>query len=149
MKGEDYFAELYVAGVFAKHGWNVYFPHRDQGFDFIISKFIDDRVIIRPVQVKGKYPERSKTDKRPYGYVGRLSQTHPDMVLAIPFFLPATDLSSEKYIPRHTAYMPLNQIKRHKRGKRCEPAIFKNGEPLPKEKFLKFFDEEGIKLLES
>lgn len=37
MEVSDYFAELYVAGRLADAGWNVYFPHRDKGFDFIIS----------------------------------------------------------------------------------------------------------------
>lgn len=40
MKVSDYFAELFVAGRLADAGWNVYFPHRDQGFDFIITKTI-------------------------------------------------------------------------------------------------------------
>jgi hypothetical protein len=31
MKISDYFAELFVAGLLADAGWNVYFPHRDQG----------------------------------------------------------------------------------------------------------------------
>ena len=54
---QDYFAELYVAGLMANAGWNVYFPHRDKGMDFIISKTgADESEIIRPVQVKGKYP---------------------------------------------------------------------------------------------
>lgn len=53
----DYLAELLVAGILADDGWNIYFPHRDEGFDFIISKQVDGREIIRPVQVKGKYPE--------------------------------------------------------------------------------------------
>ena len=55
-KPSDYFAELYVAGRFADAGWNVYFPHRDQGFDFVISKVIGVDTVLRPVQVKGKYP---------------------------------------------------------------------------------------------
>ena len=55
-KTSDYFAELYVAGRFADAGWNVYFPHRDQGFDFVISKVIGVDTVLRPVQVKGKYP---------------------------------------------------------------------------------------------
>ena len=38
----DYFAELIVAGMFAEKGWNIYFPHRDQGFDFIVSKYMGD-----------------------------------------------------------------------------------------------------------
>lgn len=50
----DYLAELYVAGVLADAGWNVYFPHRDEGFDFIISKYLGDRIVLRLVQVKGK-----------------------------------------------------------------------------------------------
>ena len=34
----DYFAEMYVAGILADNGWNIYFPRRDNGFDFIITK---------------------------------------------------------------------------------------------------------------
>ncbi len=46
----DYFAELYVAGCFADAGWNVYFPHRDAGFDFIVSRpHPDIGQLIRPV----------------------------------------------------------------------------------------------------
>lgn len=36
----DYFAELHVAGNFGDAGWNVYFPRRDKGFDFIVTKEI-------------------------------------------------------------------------------------------------------------
>jgi hypothetical protein len=32
----DYFAEMYVAGLLADAGWNIYFPHRDMGFDYIV-----------------------------------------------------------------------------------------------------------------
>jgi hypothetical protein len=56
----DLFAELYVAGLFADQGWGVYFPKRDQGFDFIVVKNIDSNFIVRPVQVKGKYPQKDK-----------------------------------------------------------------------------------------
>ncbi len=84
MKIKDYFAELYVAGRLADAGWNIYFPHRDEGFDFVISKFVGDVPLLRPVQVKGKYPTGEKGDKLKYGYVGKLTQTHPEMVLAIP-----------------------------------------------------------------
>ena len=84
---QDYFAELYVAGLLANAEWNVYFPHRDRGMDFVISKTGADGVeIIRPVQVKGKYPSSDKGNKATYGYVGKLNQVHPDMILAIPFF---------------------------------------------------------------
>jgi hypothetical protein len=66
----DSFAELYVAGVLADVGWNVYFPRRDQGFDFIITKQVGESIILRPVQVKGKYPTADKTAKATYGFVG-------------------------------------------------------------------------------
>jgi len=102
----DYFAELYVAGRFAHAGWNVYFPHRDKGFDFIVSKeIVDGEYFIRPVQVKGKYPTAEKGNKITYGYVGRLSTLHDDMVLAIPFFAKG---DTEK--PTCIAYMPRMRI---------------------------------------
>lgn len=72
--------------MFADNGWNVYFLHRDKGFDFIISKKIGDVEIIRPVQVTDKYPTDDKTDKTKYGYVGELTKIHEDMILAIPYF---------------------------------------------------------------
>jgi hypothetical protein len=59
----DLFAELYVAGLFADAGWGVYFPKRDQGFDFIAVKNVDSVFVVRPVQVKGKYPQKFKKDK--------------------------------------------------------------------------------------
>src|SRR5229473_1817256 len=66
MEVSDYFAELYVAGRFADAGWNVYFPHRDKGFDFIISKpHAEVGQLIRPVQVKGKYPRVRKLQGAP------------------------------------------------------------------------------------
>jgi hypothetical protein len=64
MKVSDYFAELFVAGRLADAGWNVYFPHRDQGFDFIVTKTVGAAdMLIRPVQVKGKYPTGEKGDQ--------------------------------------------------------------------------------------
>jgi hypothetical protein len=114
----DYFAELYVAGLMADAGWNVYFPHRDRGLDFIACKTgSDHHQIIRPVQVKGKYPSKDKTNKTSYGYIGRLNQIHPDMVLAIPFF--ASIAASPALF---VAYMPYSALKLHTRGYRCQPA---------------------------
>lgn len=139
-----YFAELFVAGRFADAGWNVYFPHRDDGIDFIaVRNGADSQPIIRPVQVKGKYPESEKTDKTVYGYVGKLSQLHDDMVLAIPFFT-----SGDRSAPTCIAYMPRGQIKPHSRGVHCEPATFKNGVPSPRRDFVAYFDEPGLRALE-
>ena len=141
----DYLAELYVAGVLANAGWNVYFPHRDEGFDFVISKYLGDGIILRPVQVKGKYPMSEKTDKAAYGYVGKLSATHPEMVLAIPYF------SSNRLhkTPIFTAYMPFRLVRRHSRGYRCQPACFKGGQPQPRSHYTQFFDDAGIRLVQS
>lgn len=141
---QDYFAELYVAGLMANAGWNVYFPHRDRGVDFIISKTgSDGNEIIRPVQVKGKYPSIEKGDKTTYGYVGRLNQVHPDMVLAIPFFA-----ANQPGPALFVAYMPSSRIRPHSRGYRCQPAAFKNGNPVPRRDYRKFFDHAGLELIE-
>lgn len=138
------FAELYVAGLFAAEGWNVYFPHRDDGFDFIVSKFIaKKRWLVRPVQVKGKYP-RTKASRVAYGYTGRLSQLHPEMVLVIPFFDP-----TEPTRPACIAYMPRSQIRPTKRGFRCQPAGLALGRSEPRRDFRKFFDANGLNFLES
>jgi len=138
MKISDYFAELFVAGRLADAGWNIYFPHRDQGFDFIITKRIPTgELVIRPVQVKGKYPTDEKGDQSVYGYVGKLD-IHPEMVLAIPFFDQSQDT------PCHIAYMPATMIREHSRGFRCQPAIFKNGKAYPRRDHRVFFDQEGI-----
>src|SRR5256885_303604 len=144
MPKRDYFAELYVAGRFADAGWNVYFPHRDKGFDFIATKSNGSGIqLVRPVQVKGKYPSQDKGNKVVYGYVGKLTQLHPDMVLAIPYFSvhsPAT--------PTCVAYLPQTLIKPHPRGYRCQPAGFAEGTPRPRRDFACFFDIAGLALLE-
>lgn len=141
----SYSAELIVAGRFAAAGWNVYFPHRDKGFDFVISKAIGagGSQVLRPVQVKGLYPTAAKKNKATYGYVGRLTELHDAMVLAIPYFT-ATNLER----PLCIAFMPRSQIKRHSRGFRCQPATFKAGVPAPRREFARFFDEAGLALLE-
>jgi len=142
---QDYFAELLVAGLMANAGWNVYFPHRDKGMDFIATKTCENGTeILRPVQVKGKYPTDEKGDKTTYGYVGKLNQIHPEMVLAIPYF--AVSAAGPALF---VAYMPFSRIKPHSRGYRCAPACFKDGVPLKRRDFQKFFDGEGLQLLES
>jgi hypothetical protein len=142
MKISDYFAELFVAGRLADAGWNIYFPHRDQGFDFIITKRIPTgELLIRPAQVKGKYPMDDKGDQNLYGYVGDLD-FHPEMVLAIPFF------SGSQDTPVHIAYMPASTIRQTAKGYRCQPATFKNGKAQPQRDHRKFFDDEGMRNLD-
>jgi hypothetical protein len=146
MKHSDYFAELYVAGRFAEHGWNVYFPRRDNGFDFIICKHgIDKNPVIRPVQVKGKYPTEEKTNKNVYGFSGKLSQVHPEMVLVIPFFD-----STAREVPLFTVYLPRTLVRTSTKGHyRSVPAVFKGGKPHPRRDYSRFVGDDGIRLLEA
>jgi len=141
----DYFAELYVAGVFGDAGWAVYFPKRDVGFDFVVSKMISGSVLLRPVQVKGLYPTRLKKDKVTYGYQGTLSAVHPEMVLVLPFFA-----AHERGVaPEHIAYMPFSQLRvRGRGGLRCVPAKFISGHAVPRESFENYFGSMGLAALE-
>jgi hypothetical protein len=143
-KTRDYFAEMYVAGILADSGWNIYFPKRDVGFDFIITKSTANELIIRPVQVKGKYPETRKTNKKYYGFSGKLSQVHNEMALVIPFF--STDQSTSS--PDLIAFMPYSQVKITTRGYKCAPASYQNGTAVERRDFKKFFGNSGIQLME-
>jgi hypothetical protein len=140
----DYLAEMYVAGILADAGWNIYFPRRDKGFDFIITKVSKGRTVIRPVQVKGKYPEHSKTNKVVFGFRGKLTAFHDEMVLAIPFF--PTDEKAQA--PTTIAYLPLSVVRRKEKSVRCEPAKFHSGKVSPRRDYQKFFDSDGLRLLE-
>ena len=131
-----------VAGVLADNGWNVYFPHRDMGFDMIATFNSENGVIIRPVQVKGKYPNTEKLNKAAYGYVGKLTALHPDMILAVAYF------SNESgNFPDHIAWVPFSLIKPHSRGHRAQYAQFFNGKARPRPGFLHLFDQTGLQAL--
>lgn len=138
----DYFAEMYVAGLLADAGWDIYFPRRDKGFDMIVSRPAGGTTIVRPVQVKGKYASESKTAKARYGYVGRLTAFHDDMILAMPFFT-----STSAAAPCLIAWLPKHAIKKSSRGWSCEPAQFVDGEPRARPGFAHFFGEPGLRAL--
>lgn len=142
----DYFAELYVAGLFGDAGWAVYFPKRDVGFDFVVSKQVAGNIILRPVQVKGLYPTPEKRDKETYGFAGVLSAVHPEMVIAMPFF----SAREHGTAPTCIAFMPLASMRdRERGGVRCVPCSLSNGVPRPRPSFLSFMDQAGLKALES
>jgi hypothetical protein len=144
-KTRDYFAEMYVAGLFADHGWNVYFPRRDEGFDFIVTKKSASEAVIRPVQVKGLYPTDAKKSRLVFGYQGKLSQVHGEMVLAIVFF----GRGAKEKAPAHVAFMPRSEIRERQRGGwRCVPAALTEDGPAPRREFQKFFDAAGLTRLE-
>jgi len=140
----DYFAELYVAALFGDAGWSVYFPKRDVGFDFIATKPVRGEVLLRPVQVKGRFPTTAKTDRVTYGFRGELTAVHESMVLAIPYFHEGNFLS-----PERCAFIPLDQCKSPSSGGvRAEPAKFAGGHALPRRDFVRYFDRPGLALIE-
>ena len=141
----DYFAELYVAGLFGDAGWAVYFPKRDVGFDFVVSKQVEGNIVLRPVQVKGLYPTPEKLDKDTYGFAGVLSAVHPEMVVAMPFF----SARERSAAPTCIAFMPLAAFRERERGGvRCVPCSLFDGVPRPRPSFLPFMDKAGLKALE-
>jgi hypothetical protein len=137
----DYFAEMYVAGLLADAGWNIYFPRRDKGFDYIITHATEAGVLVRPVQVKGLYPTAEKGDKLAYGYSGRLSVLHPDMALVLVYFPPGASEGT----PQHIAYMPRGQVRdRTRGGYRCVPSSLRAGVVTPRPQFRGYFDGNGL-----
>ena len=142
----DYFAELYIAGLFGDAGWSVYFPKCDVGFDFIVSKSTNDEVLIRPIQVKGLYPTAAKGDKTSYGYKGELSAVHQQMVLVLPFF----SANERGTAPEQIAYMPISEFEKPSRGGyRCVPARFEAGHAIPRKEFAQYFGHQGLAAIES
>jgi hypothetical protein len=138
-------AESAVAAYLAQHGWHIYYPRRDVGFDFIISKPVDKRLVLRPVQVRSRYPRR-QSDKRYFGHQRtKLSQTHPDMVLAIPFYD-----GGEVLRPLFIGFFPWSQIRPNRDGEtyRCLPAKISGGRIGIRRDFRKFFDDAGCALME-
>ena len=97
------------------------------------------------VQVKGKYPQHTKTDKAVYGYRGRLSQIHDEMVLAIPFF--PIDTSAQS--PDTIAFIPFSLIRKTTKGFRCDPAKFIDRNVSARRDYRKYFDSSGISMLEN
>ena len=141
----DYFAEMYVAGMLADKGWNVYFPRRDKGFDYMISREVNGEVLVRPVQVKGLYPTAEKGDRVAYGYGGRLSLLHRDMVLVLTYF----DASAVEITPQQVAYMPRSQIRARSRGGfRCVPSSLRAGKVTPRRDFVGYFGDAGLAAME-
>lgn len=78
-----------------------------------------------------------------YGYVGRLSTLHAEMVLAIPYFA-----HGAISVPICVAYMPRALVRKHSRGYRCRPAVFRDGVPIQRRDHARFFDASGLELLE-
>lgn len=140
-----FFAEMYVAGMFGDAGWAVYFPSRDVGFDFVASKQVGGRMLLRPVQVKGKYPVKDGRDGI-FGFIGDLSAVHPDMVLAVAYF----DAHERGVAPSQVAYMPFPAVRARSRGGyRSVPAKFQANRVLQRPQYAQYFGEAGLNSVES
>ena len=143
-KTRDYLAELFVAGTMGDAKWQIYFPKRDEGFDFIAVKRTATGTIILPVQVKGLYPTAAKKDRGVYPWRGALSQIHPDLILAVVYFTPDPDTTA----PAHVAYVPFSNLKRPSRGGyRFDGASLKGGQVMPRRDFKQYFDRPGLQAL--
>ncbi len=146
MTTRDYFAELYVAGLMGDAGWAIYFPKRDVGFDFIASKDTGQHTLLRPVQVKGLYPSKEKTDRTAYGYIGKLSQLHPEMVLVLPYF--PVDVAG--VAPDLIAWMPRTRIRAQaSKGYACQPASFKTGRARMRREYARYFGSIGLAAMDA
>ena len=147
-KLRDQFAEMYVAGCFMDAGWQVFFPHRDEGFDFIAAKRTLAGTFLRPVQVRGCYREPGgKPNKSAYGKgLIKLTQTHPDMVVAIPFFS-----EQSPHHPHGVAYLRLPDLKTNgvKGNFYSYPAQLNNGVAQPRPSYEGLFGTAGLARLEA
>ena len=124
-------------------GWAIYFPKRDVGFDFIAVLTMNGTSLVRPVQVKGLYPTEEKRDKAYYGYIGKLTQLHDDMILVLPYF--STNQAGPA--PECIAFMPRVEIRpQASRGFKCTPAYFQGGRATPRKTFEKHFGLPGLAL---
>jgi hypothetical protein len=144
-KTRDYLAELFVAGIMGDAKWQIYFPKRDEGFDFIAIKRTTIGTLIRPVQVKGLYPTAQKKDRVVYRWMGKLSQTHPAMIVAFCYF----SSDHETVAPTCVAYVPFGNLKTPSRGGfRFDGASLQAGRVRPRRDFRQYFDWDGLRALD-
>jgi len=141
----DEFAELYVAGLFADRKWTVYFPRRDKGFDFIVTKQQGNEILVRPVQVKGVYPEEFKKGGRSFGRTMKLTAIHPQMVLAMPFFEYSIDKSPS---PKFVGFFPIKPSKKEEGKHQIHPALLNDGVISIRRDYQIYFGEGGIGKIE-
>lgn len=137
----DEFAELYVSALFADGGWTVYFPRRDKGFDCIVTMQKGDDMLVRPIQVKGVYPEEFKKGGKPFGRDLKLTAIHPQMVLVMPFFQYAPEKSSS---PTHVGFFPIKPSTRPDRKHIIRPAFLKAGVISVRDSYQGSFGKAGI-----
>src|SRR6202000_2790797 len=100
--------------------------------------------LIRPVQVKGKFPETGANERPTYGYRGDLTLVHEGMVLAIVFF----ELGSTGNAPRHVAWMPWGKVRKAANGQYfCLPARRDVDGVKPRRDSRQYFDHLGLQAM--
>ena len=114
----------------ADAGWDVYFTHRDQGFDLVTTLTTSEGTIVRPVQGEGQIFDEGQTEKGPVTAMlgGRRPSTSH---VVIPLFAGMSDKA-----PNHIAWMPRSEILPMTKDRwRGEPARFNGGAPEPPRSF--------------
>lgn len=148
MASRKEFAEFQIASLLSKASWDIYIPYRDKGWDFIASKRIKTingvLEIFRPIQIKGKYSTTKLKNYKQYGYRGKLSKVHDDMVIAIPFYPLGTANS-----PVTIAFLPKSRLQCSKTGiYQAAPCSYQNHNIIKLNDYIQFFDSAGISLME-
>lgn len=147
-------AELIVAAQLVEHGWNIYSPHVDEGFDFIaVLPLPNHGALMRPVQVRGRYPEVVR-DRPQYGKRdSKLSQIHDEMVFALPYFKEEDGLYklvTVSFLPKAAINLSLvrkNDAKKIAYYCTAQPAQVKAGVISARRDYERFFDGSGIRLM--
>jgi hypothetical protein len=139
-------AELLIASMLVRDGWNIYSPHRDRGFDFVATKKIRGRLCLRAIQVRGCYPV-SRTKRKPaYGKIRmKLTELSEEMALVLPFYEPGNRTA----MPACVAFIPRAEVRKHKRSKlfHCQPATISAGRIRPRKYYRKFFGKSGLRMM--
>ena len=139
-------AELLVASMMVRDGWNIYSPHRDIGFDLIATKNIRGILLFRPIQVRGCYLESKTKETNAYGKSKmELKEIHEEMALVIPYYEP--DQTSP--YPVYVAFLPHAEIRKHKNRDLyyAGPARARKGAIHMRKEYVRYFGMSGVRLM--
>lgn len=99
-------------------------------------------MLVRPVQVKGVYPEAIKGDKKTFGRTMNLTALHPQMVLVMPFFQYAITKSAS---PTYVGFFPIIRNEDPDDNEyKIQPAKLTNGVISIRKESQRFFGDEGV-----
>jgi len=112
----------------------------------VASKQVGGKVILRPVQVRGKNPTAEKVARPAYPWIGELSRVHEEMAIVVCYFstdhnTPASD---------NIAFVPFALLIPSSKGRyRFTAVSFKNGTTNSWQKCRRLFGVEALAAMES